>query len=78
MTVKDNLIRLSLEESTLLCQAEDLLNQILNTYEEEGMTGEVLTSCDGLPYVMANIDDAWQALYKLNIETGDENTEVAE
>lgn len=73
MTVKDNLIRLSLEESTLLCKAEDLLNQILNTYEEEGMTGEVLTSCDGLPYLMANVDDAWQTLYKLNIETGEEN-----
>lgn len=73
MTVKDNLIRLSLEESTLLCKAEDLLNQILNTYEEEGMTGEVVTSCDGLPYVMQNIEDGWQALYKLNIETGEEN-----
>ncbi len=73
MTVKDNLIRLSLEESTLLCQAEDLLSQILNTYEEEGMTGEVLTSCDGLPYLMENVDDAWQALYKLNVETGEEN-----
>lgn len=73
MTVKDNLIRLSLEESTLLCKAEDLLNQILNTYEEEGMTGEVLTSCDGLPYLMENVEDAWQALYKLNIETGEEN-----
>ena len=64
MTVKDNLIRLSLEESTLLSKAEDLLNRILNTYEEEGMTGEVLTSCDGLPYSMVNVDDAWQALYK--------------
>lgn len=73
MTVKDNLIRLSLEESTLLCKAEDLLSRILNTYEEEGMTGEVLTSCDGLPYLIGNVDDAWQALYKLNIETGDEN-----
>ncbi len=73
MTVKDNLIRLSLEESTLLCQAEVLLSQILNTYEEEGMTGEVLTSCDGLPYLMENVDDAWQALYKLNVETGEEN-----
>lgn len=78
MTVKDNLIRLSLEESTLLCQAEDLLGRILNTYEEEGMTGEVLTSCDGLPYLMENVEDAWQRLYKLNVETGDENTEVAE
>lgn len=78
MTVKDNLIRLSLEESTLLCQAEDLLSRILNTYEEEGMTGEVLTSCDGLPYLIENVDDAWQTLYKLNVETGDENTEVAE
>lgn len=73
MTVKDNLIRLSLEESTLLCQAENLLNKILDTYEEEGMTGEVLTSCDGLPYLMENVEDAWQKLYKLNVETGDEN-----
>ena len=73
MTVKDNLIRLNLEESTLLCQAEDLLGRILDTYEEEGMTGEVLTSCDGLPYLMENVEDAWQALYKLNIETGEEN-----
>lgn len=73
MTVKDNLIRLNLEESTLLCQAEDLLGRILDTYEEEGMTGEVLTSCDGLPYLMENVEDAWQRLYKLNVETGDEN-----
>ena len=73
MTVKDNLIRLNLEESTLLCQAEDLLGRILDTYDEEGMTGEVLTSCDGLPYLMGNVEDAWQALYKLNVETGDEN-----
>ena len=50
-----------------------MLNQILNTYEEEGMTGEVLTGCDGLPYVMQNVEDAWQALYKLNVETGEEN-----
>ena len=73
MTVKDNLIRLNLEESTLLCQAEDLLGRILDTYEEEGMTGEVLTSCDGLPYLMENVEDAWQRLYKLNVETGEEN-----
>ena len=73
MTVKDNLIRLSLEESTLLCQAEELLGRILDTYEEEGMTGEVLTSCDGLPYLMENVEDAWQRLYKLNVETGEEN-----
>ena len=78
MTVKDNLIRLSLEESTLLSKAEDLLRRILDTYDEEGMKGEVLTSCDGLPYLMVNVDDAWQKLYKLNVETGDENTEVAE
>lgn len=73
MTVKDNLIRLSLEESTLLCQAEDLLHRILDTYDEEGMKGEVLTSCDGLLYLMVNVDDAWQKLYKLNVETGEEN-----
>lgn len=74
MKVEKNLITLSEDEASIICQAEDILNRVLDEYDEGCMYGVgTVQSSDGLPYCIQNIDDAWQALYKLNIETEKED-----
>lgn len=74
-----NVILLDEEQTFALTKAQKILEDILDMKDElsdiidENDTIEV-ESYDGMPYVNSNIEKAWEALYKLNFETSEDES----
>lgn len=71
---KNGIIQLTEEEVVTLCRAEYILDRVLTICEEaDVLNDEIIETFDEVPYLKKNIENAWQALYKLNTETEEKN-----